>query len=96
MAGLFGAVILDIWLTMLVLTLAYHPSHMRLERGGRTGPSLKNGLGLALSRYPRLKDASSLTGQPTAKGTPTAEFIWDGLSAMLVVAGNLGKNTTPV
>ena len=60
-----------------------------VERGGRTGPSLKSGLGLALSRRSRLKDASSLSGMNRAtKRTPTAEPIFGELSATEAVANN--------
>ncbi len=58
-----------------------------LERGGRTGPSLRDGLGLALSRRSRLKDASCLSGMNrAAKATPTTEPIFGGLSATRVFA----------
>ncbi len=58
-----------------------------LERGGRTGPSLRSGLGLALSRSSRLKDASCLSGMNrAAKTTPTAEPIFGELSATEVLA----------
>ncbi|TGD18210.1 hypothetical protein EGT51_09235 [Levilactobacillus suantsaiihabitans] len=56
--------------------------------GGPVEP--KSGLALALSRRARLKDASSLSAMNrAAKGTPTAELIWDGLSARLVIDGNV-------
>ncbi|TGD18533.1 hypothetical protein EGT51_07730 [Levilactobacillus suantsaiihabitans] len=63
-----------------------------LERGGRTGPSLRNGLGLALSRSSRLKDASSLSAVNLgAKRTPTAEPIFGELPAtsVLIINGDL-------
>jgi hypothetical protein len=60
---------------------------MRLERGGRTGRAKVRSRRLALSRNPRLKDASFLSGpNPTAKETPTAELIWDRLPATWVLA----------
>jgi hypothetical protein len=56
--------------------------------GGPVEP--KSGLDLALSRSPCLKDASSLSDQNhVAKRTPTAEPIFGGLTATVVVASNV-------
>jgi hypothetical protein len=53
----------------------------------------KDGLALALSRKPRLKDASCLSGMNrAAKATPTAEPIVDELSATEVFTNSSRLN----